>query len=64
MGLTAYLSIELCILFFPLTGSFLSSLLILEPLQYFITIYQEPVYVSLPLDNSSLCVPALSGLYS
>ena len=26
--------------------------------------HPEPVYVSLPLDNSSLCVPALSGLYS
>ena len=63
MGLTAYISLYLSILFFLLTWFtpkppclYLNHFnLCLQP--------QEPVYVSLPLDTSFLCVPVLSELH-
>ena len=68
MGLTAYLSTYLSI---SLSCSFLSpgshlSLPAYTYLNHFNLCLQppEPVYVSLPLDTSSLCVPSLSELYS
>ena len=68
MGLTAYLSTYLSI---SLSCSFLSpgshlSLPVYTYLNHLNLCLQppEPVYVSLPLDTSSLCVPSLSELYS